>query len=218
MLKFYVRHGMKVDKVHNILSFKQNKWLEKYINFITQKKNQAVKDFERDFYELLNNAFYGKTMEKVRNRLKQSIKKDNYREIVKQQSELTFNGIHKSYENCDSYTFRQSEILMDKPLYLGFTILELIRVLLYETYYDILKPYFGQENLQCHYMVSVTKDTPIRIKENENINVLRIDEIANDEDWYVDNIVVTSWGYKEYYLIVILSKYGQVMVGEKLEN
>ena len=95
MLKFYLRHGMTVDKVHNIISFGQSRWLEIYINFNTQKRNQAVKDFEKDFYKLLNIAFYGKTMENVRNRLKiKFIKKDEYREIIKQQSKLTFNGIH----------------------------------------------------------------------------------------------------------------------------
>ena len=103
MLKFYVRHGMIVDKVHVIISFKQSRWLEKYINFNTQKRNQAVNNFEKHFYKLLNNAFFGKTMENVRNRLKiKFVKKDDYREIIKQQSELTFNGIHKSFENCDS--------------------------------------------------------------------------------------------------------------------
>ena len=107
MLKFYIRHGMIVDKVHDIISFKQIRWLEKYINFNTQKRNQAVNDFEKDFYKLLNNAFYGKTMENVRNRLKiKFIEKVNYRKIKNHQSKLTFNGIHKSYENCVSYTFK----------------------------------------------------------------------------------------------------------------
>ena len=49
MLKFYVRQGMIVDKVHEIISFRQSRWLEKYINFNTQKRNQAVNDFEKDF-------------------------------------------------------------------------------------------------------------------------------------------------------------------------
>ena len=75
MLKFYIRHGMIVDKVYEIISFKQSKWLEKYINYNTQKRNQAVNDFEKDFYKLLNNAFYGKTMENVRNRLKKNLLK-----------------------------------------------------------------------------------------------------------------------------------------------
>ena len=48
---------------------------------------------------------------------------------------MTFNGIHKPYENCDSYTFKQNEVLMDKPDYLGFSVLEVSK-LMYETYYD----------------------------------------------------------------------------------
>ena len=153
MLKFYDRHGMVVEKNHEIISFKQSRWLEKSISFNTQKRNKAVNDFEKDFYYLLNNAFYGKTVEIVRNRCKiEIIKKDDTDEIIKRQSKLTFNGIHKSYENCDSYTFKQNEILMDKPIYLGFSVLELSKLLIYETYYDKLKPYFGQEKIHIHYM------------------------------------------------------------------
>ena len=153
ILKFYVRNGMIAEKIHNVISFKQSRWLEKYISFNTQKRTKAKNDFEKDFYKLLNIAFYGKTLKNVRNRLKTNfIKKDNYREIIKQQSKLTFNGIHKSYENCDSYTFKQNEILMDKPIFLGFFVLELSKLLLYETYYDKIQPYFGQEIIQIHYM------------------------------------------------------------------
>ena len=64
MLKFYVRHGMLVDKVHVIISFRQSRLLEKCKNFITQKRNQAVNDCEKDFYKILNNAFYRKTIGK----------------------------------------------------------------------------------------------------------------------------------------------------------
>ena len=50
----------------------------------------------------------------------------------------------------------------------------------------------------CYYMDSVTKNTPILLKENENIKILRIDEIVDEEDWYVNNNIVTSWGFKEF--------------------
>ena len=73
MLKVYIKPGMVVDKVHEIISSRQSKWLEKYISFNTQKRNQAVIDFEKDFYKLLNNAFFGKTIENVRNRSKVEI-------------------------------------------------------------------------------------------------------------------------------------------------
>ena len=145
MLKFYVRHGMIIDKVHEIISFKQSKWLEKDINFNTQKRNEAVNDFEKDHYKLLNNAFYSKTMENVRNRLKiEFSKKDDNEENIKQQSKLISNGIHKSYENYGSYTFKQNEVLMDKPIYLGFSVLQLSKLFMYRTYYDKLQPYFVQ--------------------------------------------------------------------------
>ena len=125
----------------------------KNINFNTKKRNRAKNDFEKDFYKLLNNAFYGKTMEKVISRLGlKIIRKDESKEIMKHQSKLTFNGIHKSYENCDSYVFKKNEFFMNKPIYLGFAVLELSKLLMYETYYDKLQPYFGQENIQLHYM------------------------------------------------------------------
>ena len=95
-LKFYVRHGMIVEKVHEIISFKRSKWLEKYVSFNTQKRNRAKKDFEKEFFKLLVNAAFGKILENVRNRLKlEIIKKDDIKKIIKQQSKLTFNGIHK---------------------------------------------------------------------------------------------------------------------------
>ena len=62
MLKFYFRHGMKMEKVHGVISFKESTWLEKHISFITQKRNKAKNEFEKDFYKLLNNSFYGKAM------------------------------------------------------------------------------------------------------------------------------------------------------------
>ena len=51
MLNFYLRHGMIIDKVHEKTSFKQSNWLEKFKNFNTQKRNQAVNDFEKHFYK-----------------------------------------------------------------------------------------------------------------------------------------------------------------------
>ena len=89
MLKFFVRHGMVVDKIHEIISFRPSKWLEKKIKLNTEKRNQAVNDFERDFCKLLNNAFYSMTMENVRNCSKMEfIKEDETDKILKRQSKL----------------------------------------------------------------------------------------------------------------------------------
>ena len=68
-LKFSVIHGINVENVHEIISFKQSKWLEKYINLNTEKRNRAKNDFEKSFYKLINDALYGKTMGNVKNRV-----------------------------------------------------------------------------------------------------------------------------------------------------
>ena len=116
---------MEVTKVHEVISFKQKKWLGKCIDYNTQKRNKTNEDFEKSFYKLLENAFYGKTMENVRNRLKiEFLKKIENEKNVKWQSKLSFNGIHKSYalecsetESNSSFTYKQTEVLMDKPIF-----------------------------------------------------------------------------------------------------
>ena len=70
---------------------------------------------------------------------------------MKWQSKIGFIGIHKGYEKYDSFTFKQNEVLMDKPIYLGFSVLELSKLLMYETYYDKFQRYFGEKNIQYHY-------------------------------------------------------------------
>ena len=84
MLKIYVKHGMIVEIIHEINSFKQSKCLKKFKNFNTQKRKKAKTEFEKDFYILINNAFYGKAMENVRNRLElEFIKKDEFKKNYK---------------------------------------------------------------------------------------------------------------------------------------
>ena len=67
-LNFYVRHGIIVEKIYEIFSFKQSTWLEKEIRFNTQKRNGYKSDFEKDFHKLLAKAAFGKMIENVRNR------------------------------------------------------------------------------------------------------------------------------------------------------
>ena len=66
VFKFYINMEMKVVKNHTINSFKQSPWLAKYIDHKTQKRTKAKTNFEKDLYKLMNNAYFGKTMENVR--------------------------------------------------------------------------------------------------------------------------------------------------------
>ena len=61
------------------------------------------------------------------------LKKDEFKKIMKQQSKLTFNGIHKSYEDCDGNVFRKNEVVMDRPISFGFAVLEISKLHMYKT-------------------------------------------------------------------------------------
>ena len=84
---------------------------------------------------------------------------------------MIFNGIHKSYERCNSFLFEQNEVLMDMTLYLGFAILELRKLHMYETYYDKLQPYFSQQNTQLPYLD--TDRFVLKMKTKNNVKDLK---------------------------------------------
>ena len=112
---------------------------------------------------------------------------------MKQQSKTTFNGVLKSYEICDSYSFKQTEDKMDKPFYLGFAVLELSKQIKYNIYSDKLQPRFGQEYIQLHYtdtdsfVLSMKTENTIKDLKNweEIIDFSNLDE--NHEIFRIKN-------------------------------
>ena len=65
-LQYYLSLGMKLVKIHTVLSFKQSNWLKKYSDFNTKKRQESPDEFSKEFYKLLNNCIYAKSIENIK--------------------------------------------------------------------------------------------------------------------------------------------------------
>ena len=115
---------MKLKKIHRILKFKQKDWMKLYIDFNTQKRKEATNEADQNHFKRLNRAFYGKTMKNMRKRIKIRIVKNSQDFIKYASKSRCLNWI--IFENNSLATIHEKKILtLNKPIYLGFTVLEL---------------------------------------------------------------------------------------------
>ena len=135
ILAFNLEQGIIITKVHKIITFDKSDWLKKYIDFNTQQRSLAKTTFEKNIWKLMNNSFYGKTIENVKDRINFDFCTDDI-ELRKLINKPHFKGCKVFYENCIRYQLSQTNVVLKKPIYLGVSILELSKLLMYEFYYN----------------------------------------------------------------------------------
>lgn len=142
-LKQYLSLGLKLTQIHRGIKFEESAWLKKYIDLNTNLRTKATNDFEKDFFKLMNNSVFGKTMENIRNRV----------DIKLITSEKAANKLvskpnyhHRTIftENLVAVHMRKTKLLFDKPVYLGMCILDLSKTLMYDFHYNYIKHKYGE--------------------------------------------------------------------------
>ena len=137
-LKQALDHGLVLEKIHRVIQFKQSAWMKEYIDFNTRLRTVAKNDFEKDFYKLMNNSVFGKTMENIRKHrdIKLVSNKEDY---LKQVMKPNFKGGVLMGADLMSCEMGKVKVKMNKLVYLGQAILDLSKTIMYEFHYDYMK-------------------------------------------------------------------------------
>jgi hypothetical protein len=146
--------GVRVTKVHRVLKFRQEAWLKPYMDFLTEKRASASNPFEDNFYKIMGNSYYGKTMENTRKHMDIKMFRADDPKCVKYQSKPNYSAyftdvISKDRENdLKLLKMEKTQVWLDKPIAVGIAILELSKLHMYELHYDYMIPKFGVPNMK----------------------------------------------------------------------
>ena len=142
-LKQALNHGLILKKIHRVIQFYQKAWLKLYIDMNTKLRNKAKNDFEKHFFKLRNNAVFGKTLENLRKhrdeRRNRLVSEPNYHTTKWFSEDLLAIEMKK-----------KTKVKMNMPIYLGLSILEISKILMYEFWYDYMKPKYGVNVKLCY--------------------------------------------------------------------
>ena len=131
---FFLYYGLILEKVHRVIEFSQSASLKPYIDFNTKLRMEAKNDFEKDFFKLMNNFVFGKTMENIRKH--KDIKQLYFKTVMKPNSK---SGIFFS-SSLMACEMEKTKVIMNKTVYLGQDILDLSKIIMYEFHYNDMLP------------------------------------------------------------------------------
>ncbi len=130
-LPFYLNQGMKLKGVHRVLEFKQECWIEPYIRMNRKFRKKAKIDFQKNFYKLMNNSVFGKTMENLLTALTLKIVHSNESDKIRPLIASPLYSRHAMFSNdLVGINMHKSGLLLNKPAYTGMTIRDNSKILM----------------------------------------------------------------------------------------
>ena len=146
-LKQYESLGLKVSKIHRGIKFEESDWMKKYIDLNTDLRAKSKNEFEKDFFKLMNNSVYGKTIENLRKRVNVTLV-NSEKNAKRLTSKPNFKHCTIFSENLCAIEMRKTQIYFNKPVYLGMCILDLSKTLMYDFHYNYIKPKYDERAQQ----------------------------------------------------------------------
>ncbi|CAB4410345.1 unnamed protein product [Rhizophagus irregularis] len=148
-LQYYIKLGMVVDEITQVLSFDQDNWLAPYIAKNTNLRQQSKNSFEKDFFKLMNNSVYGKTMENVRKyqdvKLMRMINENDEKKFLKKIRKPSFKYARQLGNTLVGAHMGKASITLNKPIIVGASVLGLSKLLMYRFWYGFVKEKYGDK-------------------------------------------------------------------------
>ena len=139
-----------------MLTFKQSPWLKKYIDSNTKCRTESSSAFAKDFYILMNNSVFGKTQENLRNRMRVEVITNREKAIKRVAKPLHTRSQHINEDLVIIQTTIET-LELNKPIYVGFSVLDLSKLLTYRFHYEKMYSRYDDIKLclqiQTHYCV-----------------------------------------------------------------
>ena len=144
-LEYYLKLGLKVTKVHRILTFDEKAFLKQYIDLNNELRKNSKNDLEKDLFKLMNNAIFGKSMENVLNRSNIKLINNNPEKLLKLIKQPNFQNMYQISNKLAIVESRPIKTVFNKPIYMGAVILETSKLHMYSFWYDHLKVKYGNK-------------------------------------------------------------------------
>ena len=144
-LEYYLKLGVKVTKVHRILTFDEKPFLKEYIDLNTELRKQSKNDLEKDLFKLMNNAIFGKSMENVLNRSNINFINNNPEKLLKLIKQPNFQNAYRISNRLALVESKPIKTVFNKPTYMGAVILETSKLHMHEFWYDHLKEKYNDK-------------------------------------------------------------------------
>jgi len=157
---------MKLKRVHRVLEFEQECWMEPYIRMNTEFSKKAKSEFEKNVSKLTNNSVFGKTMENLPKRVDIRIVKSNETDKIRKLVASPLFSRHAVFTNdLSGINMRKSKLFLNKPVYVGMTILDNSKILMYsDYYYNVLKKEYGS---MCELLYTDTDSLLLEIETED---------------------------------------------------
>jgi hypothetical protein len=181
-LKLVLSLGLKLTKVNKVLQYTQSDFMKSYIMLNTKMRTKAVNDFEKDFYKLMNNSVFGKTMENVRNRI-------NFRLISNEEQAFSLRNEMKNFtifnENLVGIHMQKECINLNKPIFIGQNILDQSKYLMADFHYNFMLKNIPRQNIDL--LFTDTDSLCYSIKNNDIYELIKNNKQNFDLSDYPDN-------------------------------